>query len=361
LILANKEFKSKGYEIIFDSISAPLPAFQKICPPPMSKEGFIKLFNKTSYDIVFLAYHHSQKVGMSQLSSDDRAEVLGYLKAKTKTLCWLDTSDSTGTCSFDVLPFVDYYFKKQLLVNRDDYYRELYGGRIWCDYYHNKYGINDDDLSLLHYKLLDKRYENKIKISWNVGLGDLFTKEKWRKIIFRRKYAPFKFTYPTTSRQFDVHYRGSTSKSLALYQRNKIIELLNKTESITMPDISKKVPYKNYVRELRNSRLLISPFGWGEICGRDFEAFMYGATLIKMDMSHLVTYPNFYISNETYIPIKWDFSNFDSTITYLMTEDGKNKALEIAKKGQDLYKEYMTTKEKREEFVGHILSQIGEK
>lgn len=30
-------------------------------------------------------------------------------------LVWLDTADSTGTCMFDVMPYVDLYFKKQLL------------------------------------------------------------------------------------------------------------------------------------------------------------------------------------------------------------------------------------------------------
>ena len=28
---------------------------------------------------------------------------------------------------------------------------------------------------------------------------------------------------------------------------------------------------------MKNTKTVVSPFGWGEICGRDFEAIVYGA------------------------------------------------------------------------------------
>lgn len=359
LILAKKEFKERGYRIKFDTISAPLPSFQKLCPPPTTVSGYKKLFSKKEYDIVFLAYHHSQNYGMCKLTTEDRAEVLKYLKSKTTLLCWMDSSDSTGTCMFDVLPYVDLYFKKQILVNKEAYYKKMYGGRIWCDYYHKKLGIQDSELEKLSYETLDKAYEHKIKLSWNVGLGDLFTKSKFKKIIYRNKYAPFVFTEPSINRKYDLHYRGSTSSSLALFQRNETIKLLKLFDKMALPDTSKKVPYKEYVREVQNSRVIISPFGWGEICGRDFEAFMHGCTLIKMDMDHMITYPDIYIKNKTYLPIDWDFNNFNDTMEYIMTDDGKKKCFEIAKYGQDIYMSYLTSHEKKLEFADHIISQFG--
>lgn len=51
-------------------------------------------------------------------------------------LVWLDTADSTGTCMFDVMPYVDLYFKKQLLKNTEDYCRDVYGTRTFCVWNH---------------------------------------------------------------------------------------------------------------------------------------------------------------------------------------------------------------------------------
>lgn len=358
LVFARKEFLEEGVDIHFDSIYAPLPNYQTHCPPPMSKEGYFKLFSKPKYDIVFLAYHHSQAYGLCNLSCQERSEVLLYIKEKTRILCWLDTSDSTGTCMFDVLPYVDYYFKKQLLKDMSLYYEPHYGGRIWCEYYHIHEQINDPKLSTLKYDVLEKQYESKIRLSWNVGLGDLFTKTGFQKLVFRRRYAPFDFTEPSMNRKYDYHFRGTTSNSLALYQRNMTIKILKDMKNGIIPDSSKKVPYKDYVSEVKNSRSLISPFGWGEICGRDFEAFMYGAALIKMEMSHLVTFPNVYQDNITYFPIRWDFSNFAAVLDYILTEKGKIEALELARNGQSLYKEYLTSKKRKKEFVNHLMSQL---
>ena len=66
------------------------------------------------------------------------------------------------------------------------------------------------------------------------------------------------------------------------------------------------VPKKEYRKNMYESKFVVSPFGCGEICYRDYETFMAGAALIKPDMSHLETWPNLYIPNETYFPISWD-------------------------------------------------------
>lgn len=70
------------------------------------------------------------------------------------------------------------------------------------------------------------------------------------------------------------------------------------------------IPYNDYLQEIAQSKAVYSPYGYGEIYTRDFEAFLQGAALIKPDMNHLVTYPDWYIDNQTYIPVKWDFSDF---------------------------------------------------
>ena len=55
---------------------------------------------------------------------------------------------------------------------------------------------------------------------------------------------------------------------------------------------------------------MLSPFGWGEICYRDFEASLGGNLLLKPSMDHIDTWPNIY-REDCYLKLDWDFSNLD--------------------------------------------------
>lgn len=355
LVWAEKEFMDAGYKIVWDYLKAPIPKMDKIVPSPNKKEDFIKLFTKKHYDIVFLAYHHSRE-GLCSLSKEDRACVMQLLKNNSNKVIWLDTADGTGTCMFDVMPYVDLYMKKQILKDKSRYCEPIWSHRIFGEYYHNIFGIEEtgqrDDAG---YTILDKKFLNKLGISWNVGLGDLYTKG-YKRWIYRNKYAQLEFSEPTLDSKYDVHYRGSGYPGAIGFQRTRTKELLEKREDIVKPDINSRVPYDEYVRESIDSLTLISPFGWGEICGRDFEAFVFGDALIKYDMSHLETYPDCYIKNQTYISLDWDFGNFDAILDKLKTEEGKSWALSIAINGQNLYKDYLCNK--KMEFAEHIIEQI---
>ena len=48
---------------------------------------------------------------------------------------------------------------------------------------------------------------------------------------------------------------------------------------------------RNIFSGTRESKLCFSPFGYGEVCWRDFEAMSTGAVLVKPDMSHLQARP----------------------------------------------------------------------
>ncbi|PZX19002.1 glycosyl transferase family 1 [Palleronia aestuarii] len=75
-----------------------------------------------------------------------------------------------------------------------------------------------------------------------------------------------------------------------------------------------RIPRKAFLAEMRQARLCWSPFGYGELCWRDLEAFMTGAVLVKPDMGHLETCPDLYVPGETYLPVKWDFSDLEDVV-----------------------------------------------
>lgn len=357
LIFAEKEFKKAGYKIKFDSSYAYDLTKKRPLKTPSTLEGFVKLFSKSKYDVVFLAYHHS-KTGLCSLSPDDRAKVLNHLKKKTDILVWLDTADGAGTCMFDVMPYVDKYLKKQILVDRERYLRPIWSDRIFGEYYHEKFGVEETGKQEnIEYPLLDGKYIDKLGISWNVGIGDLYTVGKWRAVC-RKRHKKVNFFAPKKDNKYDIQYRGGQYPGAIGFQRKHFKELLSKRNDLKMPDFNTRVPYDEFVEEVKASTALLSPFGWGEICGRDFETFAFGDLLIKPDMSHLETYPNLYIENKTYIPVKWDFSDFNEILDRLISEEGKEKAYAVSVEAQKLYREAYSSEKADKDFVNHIISQI---
>lgn len=345
LFWAKNNFLDNGYILEYSNILDYFPLF-KDC----GKKQFEKLSNR-KFDIVMLAFHHSTSY-LCTCSSKERVDILKQIKSNCEKLVWLDTADSTGTCMFDVMPIVDFYLKKQILKNKKRYLYPMWGGRIFCEYYHAKTGLDDDQLNQT-YPVLDIKYIDKLRLSWNVGLSDIFSKGASLLLHPYSMKMP-SFIEPGTDKEFDLHFRGSGWSTIAGYQRTRCKELVNSLVGITHPDVNSKVPYKEYLDEIKKSKMVLSPFGWGEICTRDFEAFAYGAVLLKPSMEHALTYPNWYRPNETYIPIKWNFENFYDIVN--------NKDLliykKIAQNGYNLFYKYRTSDNAKKEFVQHVIESI---
>lgn len=80
------------------------------------------------------------------------------------------------------------------------------------------------------------------------------------------------------------------------------------------------VPIAQFLTELRHSKVCFSPFGYGEVCWRDFEAVMSGAVLLKPDMGHIETDPDIFLPWETYVPLAWDLSDLPETLRRLLDD-----------------------------------------
>jgi hypothetical protein len=84
---------------------------------------------------------------------------------------------------------------------------------------------------------------------------------------------------------------------------------------------------RQYLSELGASKICYSPFGYGEVAWRDYEAIAYGSLLLKPDMSHLETDPDLFIAGETYVPVRWDFSDVEEKIRYYLANDAERRSI----------------------------------
>lgn len=95
-----------------------------------------------------------------------------------------------------------------------------------------------------------------------------------------------------------------------------VLEALSHEYIVRTP--SENVSQKVYREEMLASRICVSPFGYGEICYRDFEAILSGCVLVKPDMSHVECFPDVFVPGVTYMPVKWDYSDLAEVIRQLM-------------------------------------------
>ena len=276
--------------------------------------------------------------------------LLQKIKEKCYRVIWLDSTASTGTTHFQVLPHVDKYWKKQVLKDMTLYERKYYGARIYTDYYKNKFNLEDENVQMV--EPLRKEYMDKLCVSWNIGLGPHSTNIKLSNIIRmvpwflkgRLKYT-YKLKFRTLSNnRKPISFRGSSkySNKINAFQRIKTIEKLKLRLIETEP-----ISHKEYLKELRSSMISVSPFGYGEICYRDFEIILAGALLFKPSMEHLKTYPDVYVKNQTYIPFEWDFKDFGRKIDDLI--DSPETIKEISYAAMDRYK-YILSDQGQNEF-----------
>lgn len=341
LIWCKKELEEFGYKIKFSNVCEYLPIKNGL-------ESLKKYNPKKDVDYILLAFHRKRYV--NQYSLEEITNILLSLKQKCNKLIWMDTSDSTGTTQFELMPYVDLYFKKQYLTDKSRYFFPIWGGRTYAQYYHDSFGASSDGIDGINFMTLKDEDLSKLRLSWNVGMGDLFA-NKYESYAFPGSIKKPTFISPKDKDGFDIFYRGTKWPSAVGYQRALTINAVNSLDKLTHPNPSERVDPKTYKQELSQSKMAISPFGWGEICSRDFEAFAYGSLLIKPSMDHLETFPNWYIPDVTYKLINWDFSD----VKEVLEQISEKEMLSIAENAQNSFKKIRKDKLG---FAKHFISEI---
>lgn len=200
---------------------------------------------------------------------------------------------------------VDNYLTKHLLRDRSRYESPVYGDTTLMEHYGRKFGL---DHETTHFPIPE-------------GF--------WAKLMLGPSFVTADFMLPAFAggrmprgaRPVDLHARlavdGSPWYRAMRAECQAAVDGLRDVKAIT----GFGVGHHRFLSELRRSRICFSPFGYGEVCWRDFEAVLTGAVLLKQDMSHVLTDPDIFVPNETYVPVRWDLSDFEEKVRWLASDD----------------------------------------
>jgi hypothetical protein len=239
------------------------------------------------------------------------------------------------------------------LKDKTHYLTSKYSRPQFCQFYEDRFSIMDENLKPQTGTPSEKDL-NKIHVFWNSAMGVFGKSSRINKLIL--------LTFPVSSaflvglksssgsRENNISCRIRTEyqKKTVGFQRKEAVERLKKRFELKTGHLN----YKQYIREMLDSKIAVSPFGSGEIAYRDFEIFTCGTALLKPDMSFVDTWPNLYKDQETYSAYQWDFSNLEEKVEYLLSN---NNWKEIAEKGQERYRYYLSNKKGREEFCRRVV------
>lgn len=293
-----------------------------------------------------IRHHGEDNVYMEKLRNISESSRLTY---------FFDISDSGGIFYQRGFEIGKIYYKKQLYYDRSYYVSSsTLDPRMHCDSVMKKNSIKKEFSNIPNnYKHIGSKQVNEIRISWNVGLGDyrafsfpsktlLRNLIKLQTKVYRRaiNFPTFKSRYNFTqfkNRNIDIlscfgSYKN-ISKLISLHREetaDKVSLLMNDYQVITG-----FLPFKTYSEHLKYSKIALSPFGWGEMTWKDFEVFVNGITLLKPNMNHIESWPNYYINNQTYLPYSWDARDMNEVIKKGLSNLGFVE--EIAQNGQERF------------------------
>ncbi len=267
-------------------------------------------------------------------------EYLEKIYLRNKNLYWFDMRDSAGTTQFEVLQFVKKYVKKHFYKDKKVYFKNLMGGRYYTHYYIEKYNIKD--YHEYDQEILKAEYLPKLILGWNLGVALFFDYISFSKIDYFFELVKFKYF---NSKNYKVKLPHYQNWSLD-HKKNNFISLMNtdfKRKSVgfqrmKLKEILTNIDYqnkiiegrfskRNYYKALRNSKVSIGAYGWGEVCYREFEAVMCGVAFMTADMSNIETWPNIYHDGETYLSYDFDFKNLEHNLEKLINDLNLRKRL----------------------------------
>lgn len=263
------------------------------------------------------------------LTSDELETLIGRIKWAwpDARIAYLDWFAPTDLRYAEVLnPHISAYVKKQTLKDFQSYNSVTLGDTNLTNFYAKRFQID----------LPETRFSVPAVFHEKLLLGSGF---EYSPGILRNSSRPLRIGEQT----IDVHARFATEGTewYTQMRREALAKVANLDGRFQVAHHG-RVSHRQYLTELRSSKLCFSPFGYGEVCWRDFEAMSTGSLLLKPDMSHLQLANDIFKPYETYVPISWDLSDLGEKVDYYVRHPLERAA--IARNAFELLSQYYQQK-----------------
>lgn len=270
------------------------------------------------------------------ISDTDLFRLIDRLKsenpgAKIVCLDWFSPTDLRNAVRMN--PLIDFYVKKHVLKDRSQYGKPTLGDTNLTDAYSRRLGLSEPEQCFeIPQGFMDKLI---------VGPSFATAPGLMPGLLGERPSS--------VDRPYDLHARFAVNGT-PWYQAMRA-----EAEGILaqIPDLAvlkgEGVPLPRFMVEMRRSKIAFSPFGYGEVCWRDYEAVMAGAVLLKPDMSHIETAPDIFVPWETYVPLAWDMSDFEDTVRRIVSDASLRE--KIARQASDVLRDWLTSDKFARTFV----------
>lgn len=257
-------------------------------------------------------------------------------------IVFFETTDATASAYLQYLPYVDLMLKWQLFSDKAYYCTDDYANKplIWIT--ERQRDCPKADPEQIH----------KLHVGWNLAYRNYSVFRRGGRHLHWRGFTwnP-SFSAVDRKRPLLTFFRGELTGHRAAH-RQAAIDVMSK---MSHPDIvlGKPVSRYRYLQEIQMSKAVVSPFGYGELCYRDMEAFIHGAILIKPSMAHIVTFPDVYKDDLTYVPVDWQFKNLEKALKAI--DEQYEQFRHIAQTGQSTYRVCLNDPKS---FVDHLRSIV---
>lgn len=289
-----------------------------------SMAGLAKRFEEVPEEAVAVVPHFLTRV-------DELGQVLEQGRSQGKRVILIDAHDQTSSPHLVLLPCVDRYIKSKMLRDLSDYQCDYLGGYIFSDYYTRTYGF---DLKGWQFgSKPDPNLDHRMVPGWNFAVTPTM-----RYLAFANRLGK----KPLRSRRHDLNLRTALAyeDKWEWYQdyRDRCHRATAVLRDRYRTTGQQRIGQFRFLLEMRDSRIVFSPFGWGEICWRDYEAAACGALLIKPSCEHLITSPDIFVDGETYVAVRWDNADLEEKVDYYLRN--LDEAQRIADNAQTVLRDY---------------------
>ena len=285
----------------------------------------IEFVTGDTYDFAWIgqASYLNKKVSLQQSIEDG----LKFLSGIAGDYMLFDGQDATTLIgSYDVFKESNalLLLKNTMLKDRSLYKQKWVNGR----YYWGEGNYVCEEFN---------KYSDRIKLSGTNWLSTV--NPTWYNNIPKTYDVSALFSYPTLT---PVYEHGLHQSKAYDKFRTPCVNIVNKLKcKVTKLENGVKLSQQEYYNKMSQSKIILAPFGYGEMAPRDIEATMFGSILIKPDMSYIDSEPMWYEDGKTYITCKHDFSDLEEKIDYVLCNfDNLQKTMVLYAKHKfiDLYR-----------------------